>query len=164
MKELVLSVLLLAGLTSCSKKDPDPTPVPPPAPVFVGMSWTVDGVDEIATSTQADVIPTNPIYTGFASESLSIQGSIGAGLTVMGFSNVPKAVGTYTLNKIATSNPGYPELSGLYLAGVHGYTPIGTITITSLSAKAVAGTFAFTGEGYASAKVAITNGKFNIAF
>lgn len=150
----VASVLLLGA---CSKKD-DPTTTTTPTTTYA-TTWTVDGKNYTATTSNGAVNAGNLIigatYTVSSNESYSI--TLG----------VPAATGTYTIGSSnSTTTAGYGTTIAGALTGYIAASSIGsgTITVTTLSATEIIGTFSFTAMATnASATMKpITNGKFSI--
>lgn len=151
----VASILLLGA---CSKKD-DPTTTTTTPTTTYATTWTADGKNYTATTSNGAVNSGNLIigstYTASSSESYS--------LTLA----VPAATGTYTIGTsganitagynttLAGTNTGYIAASGV---------GSGTIIVTTLSATEIIGTFSFTGMAISASATtkAITNGKFSI--
>lgn len=144
--------MLLAG--ACKKHNEEPTPA-----VTTGFSWTADNINY--TSTSAAVTD-----DGFM---MTLAGTY----TATGGSNVirlsvPLATGTY--NTAATTYSAYYYMayliytgstSSAYVASNAAGTAAGTVTVTTLSATDVAGTFSFTGEVISgTATKTVTNGRF----
>ena len=154
--QLAASVVLLTSLAACSSKKNDPV-VPTAVP---GVSWTVDGATYIAANIQKTSTPSTFEFAG--SITRSTTDSKGVDITF------PKALGTY-----AIPGTGASAVQAVYLlvgptAGTAtGYVGTsGTITVSTLTATNISGTFSFTGldsQGGTGATKAISNGTFNIA-
>ncbi len=128
-------VTMLAGCSGSSTGPGGGTPA-------ASITATVDGVPFASTTAQANAVTTTP-------GSIAFSGSQIAGATVrnmtFNLAYIP-GVGTYPLGTNIGSTPGGVVS---YLAGTNSYTtPLsgtaGSITISTLSATRVAGTFAFT--------------------
>jgi hypothetical protein len=138
------SLLVLTSLIACSKKDAEPE--------YFGTSWTADG-QETKTGGNTQVNAAD-IYISVN------QAGVGSTTTPGLYLIIPKRVGTYDL---AVSSNGaqasYTTDKQLYIS------TSGTITVTTLTATALKGTFNFTGtEKFStpSTTKTITNGKFNL--
>lgn len=152
------TVLALTTLAACSKKG-DATPATP-ATTPAGVSWTVDGNNVTAANIQKTSTGNNFEFAGTLTTSTT--NSSGVDITV------PKAVGTY-----AIPGSGATAIQALYLLVTPATSPAvyyansGSVTVTSVSATNIVGTFTFTGTdtftGTTLSKT-ITNGKFNINF
>ena len=144
----VVTLLALILLAACSKKD-ETTPTP-------GISWTVDGSDikvgAIATPVSATIIQ----LTGYRSVTTSTSTSNTATISLI----MPKSIGTYTLsNNKGAASASYGDSGTLYL------DTTGTITVSSLTATSITGTFSFSGANPFStpnSTKSITNGQFNV--
>lgn len=147
----------VALLGACGKHDD-----PPPAPTLTnGVSWTADNTNY--TSNSATVTDDGFLMT------ISGVATTPNGQNIIRL-GVPLAVGTYTAP--TTSYPAYYYMGYLiytgsnsvtYLASNAGGTATGTVTVATLSATEVAGTFSFTGELISgTATKAVTSGKFNV--
>jgi hypothetical protein len=153
----VATVLALSSLAGCSSKKDDATPTPNNSSP-VGVTWTVDGTSITATSIQKSTTGNNFEFAG--SYTVSTTNSKGVDITL------PKAVGTY-----AIPGSGATAVQAIYLAVGTGapaayIATTGTVTVTSLTATNIIGTFSFTGtdsfNGTSTTK-SVTNGTFNIA-
>ena len=147
----VAALATLTSLAACSKDDPKPAANP------MGMSWTVDGNNVTATTTNKDASGTEILIAGIAGTQTNSSAIL---------LNVPKVVGTYTITSGSDTGAAYQTIMGTTDATYNAES--GTITVTSLTATNIAGTFTFTGEGEDSSGATkpaktISNGKFNIA-
>ncbi|OUJ74251.1 hypothetical protein [Hymenobacter crusticola] len=138
------SLLVLTSLIACSKKDAEPE--------YVGTSWTADGKET--------KIPGGSTQVNASTIDLSInQAGVGNGPVSDGlYLVIPKSVGTYDL---ATSRNG---AQASYASDKLYTATSGTITVTTLTATTLKGTFTFTGTdkfSTPSTTKTITNGKFN---
>jgi hypothetical protein len=156
---------LLLALAACSsdddKKD-DPAPVTPTA----GLRWTEGGTTYTAT---------HPLFYLVATTGMvAISGShIGTDQVTRSVAiNVPQAVGTYSLNAPANGTAinlgmytiaGGSATTGIYSAGGPNQGS-GTVTISSISATNVVGTFSFRGDDGKSPATSktISEGQFNL--
>lgn len=141
------SLLLMTLLAGCARHDP--APAEPQV-----LTWTVDG--QAMTTLSAQQIPHGP--TG---STLEVNG---AGAAAQGGYSVtlylPKRVGTYALTP--TNADVYAAYSG---DGLYRSTS-GSITVSSLTATAIKGTFFFTGTrdfGPVPQTKTITKGTFHVA-
>ena len=144
------ALLALSSLVACSKKSDDPAvPVTP-----VGMSWTADGAAVTAASTQKSVSSTRYTFTGsFASAAGSSSVQL----------QMPNAAGTYLIAAGGNASALYSASVGT-TATLYASTS-GTITVTSVTATNVTGTFDFVGRdafGGTTNTKTVSNGKFNI--
>ena len=146
------TLVAITAFAACSSKKDDPAA--PPAP---GVTWTVDGNNITATNIQRSNSGNNFEFAG--SYTTSTSSSVGVDITL------PKAVGTY-----AVPGSGATAVQAIYVAitpgGAAGYIgTAGTVTVTSVTATNIIGTFSFTGtdsfNGNSTTKT-ITNGKFNV--
>ena len=151
----VASPLLLVALASCSKDGPKPADP-------TRMSWTHYGNNKTATSTDKLVSTTNIAISG-AVEAGMVGNSIikvAVGLTI------PQSVGTYQLTATSDARAQYIFSGGGGLPGHIYKAESGTLTVTTLTATNVKGTFDFTGvfvyNGTTDSET-ITNGKFDFA-
>lgn len=150
------TVLALTSLAACSSKKDDATPATTPT----GVSWTVDGNNVTAANIQKTTSGNNFEFAG--SYTTSTTNSSGVDITV------PKVVGTY-----AIPGSGATAIQALYLLVTPNTSPAvyyatsGTVTVTSVTATNIVGTFTFSGTdtftGTPLTK-SITNGKFNVTF
>jgi hypothetical protein len=141
--------------------DPGAAPSPPPG-ASANFTARVDGQ---AWASAANLTNVTAIQSG----TYSISGSVLSGSTsrniTLNLMNIP-GPGTYPLGTGAGVSGG----SAIYADNVGGWgTPLsgeaGTITITTLSATRIAGTFSFTADasaGGASGTRAVTNGTFDL--
>lgn len=146
----VAAALALTTLfTSCSDDSDDNKPATP----AVGVSWTVDGSNVTASQTQKTVNATDVDITATATSGTS------ASLVSL---TVPKAVGTYTINSTSVASADYT--SGNSTGGAFYSADSGTITVTSLTATNIIGTFSYTATASfgGTGTKNITNGKFNV--
>lgn len=127
------------------------------------MSWTINGTAMTAQSTrsvtQASYLPSG--YIEVVGSYTNQTASNGVDLIM------PKAVGTYAFTTIDPdgTRAAYvvASMSGGNSSGMFGDT--GTITVTSVTATEIVGTFNFAGEATGTGPAVqqtITNGKFNI--
>ena len=152
------TVLALTSLAACSSKKDDATPAATTTPA--GVTWTVDGTNVTAANIQKSTSGNNFEFAG--SLTTSTTNSSGVDITV------PKTVGTY-----AIPGSGATAIQALYLLVTPTTSPAvyyatsGSVTVTSVTATNIVGTFTFTGSdtftGTTLTKT-ITNGKFNVAF
>lgn len=152
------TVLALTSLAACSSKKDDPAAAPATTPA--GVTWTVDGNNVTATNIQKGPSGSNFEFAG--SYTTSSTNSSGVDITL------PKVVGTY-----AVPGTGTNAIIAAYVAITPTTTPAiylgtsGTVTVTSVTATNIIGTFSFTGTstfGGTSTTKSITNGQFNVAF
>ena len=141
------TVLALVFMAACSSRKDDVTPTP-------NMSWTVDGTNEKA----------NIITHSTGGNTLFLNGYAGDTATSYHYVSIwlPKtvAVGTYSL---ATNAAGaYSTIANRTGTTYIGRT--GSITVTSLTATNIEGTFAFAETPISPQSVikTITNGTFNV--
>lgn len=146
------ALLAITFLAACSKKD-DATPAP-------GISCTVDGSSLNVSGVSADVSASTIIQlTGY--RSFTTPTSTGSSAVI--FLAMPKKVGTYALrNNNGAASAAYADNNNgqLYL------DTTGTITVASLTATTITGTFSFMGANpFKTADIkTITNGQFNVSF
>ena len=161
-RSLVLASLVALG--ACSKNN-----TPTPTTADSSISWTVDGKDYAGTAGQTITDGTLLLTGGLSGPSLGDTYGISL--------NVPAAVGTYNLAQsngtviyMANYQTYLNKVASAYTASNVTGVGSGTVTITSLTASEVVGTFSFTGStnflpigntSPASTKT-ITNGKFNV--
>lgn len=153
---LAAPVVLLTSLGACSSKKNDPAAPTIPA----GVSWQVDGTTYTATNLQK--VSSGNTFEFAGSITTSTIDSKGVDITF------PKAVGTYAIPGTgATAVTAVYVVVGPAASNAAGYVGTGgTITVTSLTASNISGTFSFTGldsYGGAGATKTISNGTFNIA-
>lgn len=116
------------------------------------------------------LIDGEPFVAQFATVSdhgggiIAVNGG-GAGLRAVGFQFVSTGVGTYTIA------PGNLVAAGVTIGsqawGAGGDIGAGTITVSTLTANRIAGTFTFTVEastGQAPATLSVTDGRFDVTF
>ena len=141
---IAATVLAFTSLAACSK-DKDETPAPADAK---GMSWTVDGSNVTALSTQSTAAGTDVLLGG-----ATATGGI--------FLSLPKTAGTYALSSTSDASAIYVVSSG-QSSQTYDSTS-GSIVVSSVSATNITGTFTFTGTlmGGTATKT-LTNGKFNV--
>lgn len=146
----VAAALAMTALFSSCSDDSDDQPATP----AVGVSWTVDGSNVTASQVQKTVNATDIDITAAAGSATS------ASLISL---VVPKTVGTYTINSTSVADADFTTSTGT-TAGFYNATS-GTITVTSLTATNIIGTFSFTGTATLSGTgtKTISNGKFNVA-
>jgi len=161
--------VLLLGLlvtTACGGSD-EPTdpnsPNPPPPGGSANFTASVDGQAWASAANLTNV-------TAAQSGTYIISGSVLAGASVRALTltlmNIP-ATGTYPLGTGAGVSGGtaiYAESAGGWLTPLSGEA--GTITITTLSATRIAGTFSFAAtatSGGATGTRTVTNGAFDLA-
>lgn len=154
LRTLTVSSVLLLG--ACSKKD-DPT-ITTPTTTYA-TTWTADGKNYTATTSNGAVNGNNLIIGATYTVSSNEMYSITLG--------VPAATGTYTIGSSnSTTTAGYGTTIAGALTGYIAASGVGsgTITVTTLSATEIIGTFSFTAMATnASATMKpITNGKFSI--
>jgi hypothetical protein len=127
------------------------------------MSWETDGVMAIATYHSINVHPTTFELMGAVNPEAPVNDRVSVVF--------PKALGTYqfaanssALGELLITRPYNPSL---YLAGINSSTGAfigaGTVVVTQLSGKSVAGTFTFRGvdpEDPSGVSKQISNGKF----
>jgi prepilin-type processing-associated H-X9-DG protein len=142
------TLLAFTALAACSSaKHDDPTPA-------LGMSWTADGTNETA----------NIITHSVGGNILFLDGYAGDTATSFHWVSLwlPKtvAVGTYSLTANAAGS--YSTIANRTGIAYVGRT--GSITVTSLTATNIKGTFSFaeTPINPQSAIKTITNGTFNV--
>ena len=135
--------LLLTDLGGCSRQDPAPANQ-------TILTWTVDG----RTASTAFAMQTTD------GPDITVEGSMdasqgGAGMTL----RMPKRLGTYTL--APNSWDVYAAYSG---DGLYRSTN-GAITVSTLTATVIKGTFTFTGTGNSNPSLTknITQGTFSAA-
>lgn len=164
-------VLFLAALAACGGGDgggpggPTPPPPPPPPPPPGGTANFTATVNGQAWASAANLAT----VTAAASGTYIISGGVVQGtssravtLTLM---NIP-GPGTYPLGTGAGVSGGggiYAESSGGWGTSLTGEA--GTITLTTLTAQRIAGTFSFTADavsGGATGTRAVTNGSFDL--
>ena len=151
----VAGPLLLVALASCSKDDPKPADP-------TGMSWTAYGSNVTATTTDKLVSTTKIELVGAAKVGMVGNSIINeaVGLTI------PQSVGTYQLTATSDASARYIFSGGGGLPGQNYKAESGTLTVTTLTATNVKGTFDFTGvvvsNGTTESRI-ITNGKFDFA-
>lgn len=154
--QLAAPVVLLTSLVACSSKNNDPAAATIPA----GVSWTVDGTAYTATNIQKTTTGNTFEFAGSITKSTT--DSKGVDITF------PKALGTY-----AIPGTGAAAVTAVYVVvgptagAAAGYVGTGgSITVTSLTATNISGTFSFTGvDSFSGSAVtkAVSNGTFNIA-
>jgi Family of unknown function (DUF6252) len=146
MKNLKTLAILLVSviITSCSKSDePEPTPAPLPT-VNGSVTATIDGGSFSASAL---------VNISYVNTVLTVQGTDTFGKSIQIQLTAP-GTGTYNLygnvQGSATYNPGLSALGKVYSSiGCNadlpqtGFTPNGTITITSLTTPKIEGTFQF---------------------
>ena len=154
-RRAVAGPLLLVALASCSKDGPKPADP-------TGMSWTYYGNNMTATTTD-NLVSTTKIELSGAVEAGMVGNSIikvAVGLTI------PKSLGTYQLTATSDASARYILSGGGGLPGQIYKAERGTLTVTTLTATNVKGTFDFTGvvvsNGTTESRT-ITNGKFDFA-
>lgn len=155
-------IAILALATACSSGSNNPIPTPATSQ---GMSWTVNGINmttaQIRVVRQASYLPAG--YIEVIGAYNTTTASNGMDLVM------PKAVGTYAVTDSVQDGPkaAYVVAAGLSGGGSSSamFGHVGTITITSLTATEMVGTFSFSGTGSgtgAPVQQTITNGKFNV--
>ena len=151
---LLTTALTLLVLTAAGCKSSDATGPSSTKPLPNGsMSAKFDGADWAATLSVR------------ASNSGTIVGVAGTDLNqTLAFALAATAPGTYNIGPLSPANAELTTTGGVVYTAA-GNVGSGTITITSLTATAVAGTFTFnmvkSGGG---ATRSVTNGVFNIKF
>jgi hypothetical protein len=143
-RAIATALALTALVSSCSDDKNDVTPTTP----AVGVSWTVDGANVTATNVQKTVTATEVTISAAA-----VAGSAVTSVTL----NVPKTVGTYTIDANSDAGAIYSTSSDAF------FSSAGTITVTSVSPNII-GTYTFTGSSIATtgSTKSISNGKFNV--
>ncbi|MBD2766617.1 hypothetical protein IC235_01765 [Hymenobacter sp. BT664] len=143
------TVLAFASLSACSKKKDDPAPAP--AAPATGVSWTIDGSNVTAAGVLARSVGTGVIITASTTSNTSV---------ILG---VARRVGTYAL----PDPTGTGDQAALYSTGPAANqtynATAGTITVTSVTATNIVGTFTFTGSNGTASKT-VSNGQFNVNF
>lgn len=155
-----LGVAALALATACSSSSSNnPTPSTPK-----GMSWAINGTAVSTTQTQVDLQPSS-VPSGY----IEVVGAYNTATASTGVDLVmPKAVGTYAVTDSIQNGPkaAYVVVALTSTGSSSGmFGRVGTITVTSLTATEIVGTFTFSGQSSgtgASVQQAITNGKFNV--
>ncbi|RZK14708.1 MAG: hypothetical protein EOO56_24370 [Hymenobacter sp.] len=153
----LLVPISLVVLGACAQKKDDATPVV----ATTGFSWTADNTNYTSTTATATIQGNNINLDG-----TMISGGDTNGITL----SVPAAVGTYNTAGASTAvnySMFYAIMSNntptLYMASNGGNIGSGTVTITTLSATTVVGTFSFTGQTISGpATKTVTNGKFSV--
>lgn len=145
----------LLAVTACSKKNqPEPT---------VSASWVIDGKERTAINVLAE-------DNGFGGIDLHIYQRIstpsvrGSMVTVTLY--LPKKVGTYTIGSSPDVRGHFIDLDANDGPSKGSYTAdAGSITISTLTATTMSGTFTLSGKGFNNDKLrcSITNGKFQAA-
>jgi hypothetical protein len=126
-----------------------PAPVTCPAPYKAGsVSATIDG------SRWTSVCAYSVMVSANGTTILSLSGSdLAASQTIIGFGFAADRPGTYT-----------PTSATLTVGSASWVTvSTGTVTLTSLTSTAMAGTFSFTVTGATGTRT-VSNGSFNVAF
>ncbi|SDX79393.1 hypothetical protein [Hymenobacter psychrophilus] len=146
----------LLALTACSKRN-DAIPQQP-----VLASWTMDGQERTSTNTRAETSFDKVdvyIYQNFMTPN-----SNGTEVTVSLY--IPKQIGTYTIGPNSQARANFIDLDTSTGVNKESYTAeAGSITISTLTATSVSGTFTLTGTGYLNKQLtkSLTNGKFTAA-
>jgi hypothetical protein len=148
MRATVLASLITLG--ACSKKSDDPAPAP--ATTTYATTWTADSKNYTATTSTAVV--SNNTLTLVIGQAVSTTEGYTMGLTV------PAAVGTYDLANTSSLSSYATSVGGTATAHL---VTTGSVTVTTLSATEVTGTFNFAAVSLSPiATRNITNGKFAI--
>lgn len=143
----------LLALTACSKNN-DPYPQPP-----VVASWTIDGQEHTSISARAETSFDKVnvyIYQNFAGPNSS-------GTQVAVSLSLPKSTGTYTIGTNSQVQASFTDLGTSTGPNGEPYTAeAGSISISTLTATSVSGTFTLMGKGYLNKQLTktVTNGKF----
>ncbi|MFD2787665.1 DUF6252 family protein [Hymenobacter rubripertinctus] len=144
---------VLLALTACSKHN-DASPEPP-----VVASWIIDGQERTSILARAEVSNDEVdvyIYQNFAGPS-----SKGSTVTVTLFA--PKRVGTYVIGPSSQARASFTHLDTSTGNNRDSYSAEGgSITISTLTATTISGTFNLTGKGYLNKQStkSLTGGKF----
>jgi hypothetical protein len=158
LRPLALAALVALGACSSDKKD-DPAPTNPSTNPTNGFSWTADGTNYTSTTAVKSVAGGGMALLGQykASNNDTYNVSI----------NVSAMPGTYTIgggsnDALLSYDHTIGGTSTSYVAS--GTSGSGTVTVTSVTASEIVGTFSFTGETMTMPKTSktITNGKFNL--
>ncbi|OWP64937.1 hypothetical protein CDA63_00850 [Hymenobacter amundsenii] len=122
-------------------------------------SWVIDGQERTSILTRAEVSNDKVdvyIYQNFAGPSAK-----GSTVTVTLF--IPKRAGTYAIGPNSLASGSFIDLDTSTGNNKDGYAAdTGSITISTLTATTVSGTFNLTGKGYINKQStkSLTNGKF----
>ncbi|RFP67039.1 hypothetical protein D0N36_00710 [Hymenobacter lapidiphilus] len=144
---------VLLALTACSKRtDAYPQPA-------VVARWTIDGQERTSILARAE--------TNFDKVNVYIyQNSMGpnsSGTQVAVSLSLPKSIGTYAIGTNSQTQATFIDLGTSTGPNGEPYTAeTGSVTISTLTATSVSGTFTLTGRGYLNKQLTktVTNGKF----
>jgi hypothetical protein len=162
----LLFTLACGGGDGPTNPGPNPPPPPPPPPPPGGSANFTATVNGQAWASAANLVNVTAAASGtYILSGTALQGTNPRSVT-MTLMNIP-GPGTYPLGTGAGVSGG----TGIYAESAGGWgTPLsgdaGTITLTTLTAARIAGTFAFTGDavsGGATGTRAVTNGAFDLA-
>jgi hypothetical protein len=159
----IAGVAVLALATACSSSgsnNPTPSNSTPK-----GMSWTINGTAVSTTQTRVDLQPSS-VPSGY----IEVVGAYNTTAASTGVDLVmPKAVGTYAVTDSIQNGPKAAYVVAALSAGGSSlgmFGHVGTITVSSVTATEIVGTFNFTGDSFVSGGATttqtITNGKFNV--
>jgi hypothetical protein len=160
MKTMVSFFLVAGGLAACSHSatSPDAPPIPKK---FV--SWSVSGTEVITGNYLAGTGSTGQL----PDRTVRVGGRVfrGGHLIADVELEVPPAIGTYTFGPNSAAWATYETAGSLYEAGtVPGGSTApgsGTVVVTDVSDRHIAGTFTFTGiERTSGTAKTVTNGRF----
>ena len=144
----------LLALTACSKDDDSSAPTQPGV-----ASWILEGQKLTSSTGYGDInFDRLDIYIY---QEVTISNSKGVGLNLE--LHVPMKVGTYTIGSNSIANARFAD-PNTYI-GIDPYSAdAGYVTVSTLTASTVSGTFAFTGKSLRNNQLTkrVTDGKFTI--
>ncbi len=143
--------VLVAAAAACSSASDTTAPTNTTLPNG-SMSATIDGKAWVANAT---------VHASDTRGILAIAGT-DATFQTLAFALPANGTGTYTFDRTVGANAELTSATGVWATGAN--VGAGTVTITSLTATAVAGTFSFTLVHSGLANRTVTNGVFNIKF
>ncbi|NVO33171.1 hypothetical protein [Hymenobacter lapidiphilus] len=149
----VAPLCVLLALTACSKRN-DAYPQP-----AVVASWTIDGQERTSILARAE--------TNFDKVNVYIyQNTMGpnsSGTQVAVSLSMPKSIGTHAIGTNSQAQATFIDLGTSTGPNGEPYTAeSSSVTISTLTATSVSGTFTLTGRGYLNKQLTktVTNGKF----